>query len=208
MNRPNNIFTPHEIKANHDAFMQREAVYKQYGFEPQKARQNIIEKIDSDSSSVLELGTGKGHLTVLLAQNFAGPVVSVDIDHETQRMARVNAAYYGVLDKIDFVTSDISDLDHEKQGFDTVVSSFTFHHLDAPFKVIREMIRVAKNQIVISDFSDKGFDIIDRIHASEGKAHSRGSSDFSIVGAFLKEFNFKVSRYEDEWQVIYSAMRK
>ena len=70
------------------------------------------------------------------------------------------------------------------------------------------MISLAKRQIVISEFSDNGFDIMDRIHESDGRSHSRGSSDFSIVGAFLKEFNFKINRFEDEWQVIYSALRK
>lgn len=208
MNRPNNIFSSDEIKANHDIFIQRDAIYKEYGFDPQKARQNIVQRIDSSCRSILELGTGKGHLTLQLAQNFPIRVVSVDLDSQAQRIAKLNAAHYGVLDKIEFVTADISELDFKKESFDTVVSSFTFHHLALPFKAIRKMVSLAKKQIVLSEFNDRGFDIIERIHESEGRSHSRGSSDFSIVGAFLKEFNFKVSRFEDEWQVIYSALKK
>jgi ubiquinone/menaquinone biosynthesis C-methylase UbiE len=202
-----NQFSLEETKRNHQIFLERTALFKRYGFDQEDARMNIIRQISGNSRSILEIGTGKGHLTTLLARSF-GRVVSVDNNNSDNRAAMLKAAYYEQQDKIEFITADAAKLDYPDRSFDAVVSAFTFHHLELPFKVIKEMVRIADRQIVISDFNNKGFDIVDRIHASEERVHDRQPGDFDIVGVFLKEFNFDVKVIEDECQTIYSAIRK
>lgn len=200
-------FSVEEAELNHEIFLQRIALFKKHGFDQEAARINIIKQVSADNKSLLEIGTGTGHLTAMLASSF-GKVVSVDNNSNDTRIAMMKASYYQQLDKIEFITADAADLDYPARSFGAVVSAFTFHHLELPFKVLREMVRVADRQIVVADFNTKGFEIVERIHESEGRMHQRQPVDFDIVGVFLKEFNFDVKVIEDECQTIYSAYRK
>ncbi len=202
-----NHCTPEDISRNHDIFLGRTALYKKYGLDLEETRTNIVGQLPNDIGTVLEIGTGKGYLTTMLARHFK-KIVSVDIDSGEHRIAMLNAAYYKQLDKIEFVTADAAGLDFTDRSFDAVVSAFTFHHLDFPFKVIREIMRLAGRQVVISDFNSHGFEIIERVHQAEGKTHLRKPGDFEIVGVFLEEHNFDVRTIEYECQTVYSAQRK
>jgi len=202
-----NDFSQEEIIENHKIFLERENFYKQHGLDQEETRRSVLRQLADDNSSILEIGTGKGLLTAMLAGSF-DRVVSVDVDNVDTRTAKLNAAYSRNLDKIEFVTSDAGKLIYPDMSFDAVVSSFTFHHLEFPFKVIREMARLAAKQIVISDFNSRGFEIVERVHKSEGNTHTQMPGDFSIVGVYLKEFNFDVKVIEDKWQTTYSARRR
>ncbi|MBN2401680.1 MAG: class I SAM-dependent methyltransferase [Spirochaetes bacterium] len=201
-----NQFSPEEIQKNHTVYAERSAVYKSFGFDREEAARKIVHYLFKDHRSILEIGTGRGYLTTILAQ-FFDRIVSVDIDSNEQNSAGLNAAYHGVLNKIEFVPADAGKLDYPERSFDAVVSAFTFHHLELPFKVISEMIRLADRQIVISDFNLNGFKIVEKVHNYEGRTHGIISGDFDIVGVYLKEHNFNVTVFEYEHQKIYSAVR-
>lgn len=200
-------FSQEEIIANHKIFLAREDFYKQHGLDQDETRRSVLRQVSDDNNSILEIGTGRGLLTAMLAGSFER-VVSVDVDNSDNRIAKLNAAYLRNLEKIEFVTSDAGKLNYPDLSFDAVVSSFTFHHLEFPFKVIREMARLAVNQIVISDFNSRGFEIVEQVHKSEGNTHEQMPGDFSIVGVYLKELNFDVKVIEDKWQTTYSARRR
>lgn len=200
-------FTDEEIKNNHEAFLKRMAHYKKHGMNQTLLRESIIRQIDHGSSSILEIGTGKGYLTALLSRHY-DRIVSVDTSDEDLRAAMINASQSDGRDKINFITADAGSLDFDDRSFDVVVSAFTFHHLDLPFKVLREMIRLADKQIIISDFSPRGFNVVEQVHRQEGSSHEKKPVDFDIIGVYLKEFNFDVRLIEDEWQTIYSARRR
>ena len=185
------IFTAAESEANHNLYLKRMASYKKYGLNQALLRESVIRQIDSDCNSILEIGTGKGYLAAMLGHKF-DRIISVDSSPADRRVAMLNAAHSRSLDRIDFITADASDLVYPDKNFDTVVSAFTFHHLDLPFRVIREMTRLARNQIIISDFTERGFYVVDQVHRHEGGRHERKPVDFDIVGIYLKEFNLKI----------------
>jgi ubiquinone/menaquinone biosynthesis C-methylase UbiE len=199
-------FTVEEIEKNHEVFVAREALYKKFGLDREAMHEKLIGLLDCDTGSILEVGTGKGHLTVLLARSFKR-TVSIDTDVEGQRIAGLNVAYYSMLDRIEFLTADAAHLNFPDGCFDAVVSAFTFHHLEHPFVVLKEMARIAKRQIIISDFNEKGFERVRMIHASEGGSHERGKGDFRDVGGFLRKHGFSMRLIEDEMQTLYSARR-
>ncbi len=199
-------FTPSEIADNHNRLLDRLALHKDFGIDQEDLRYRLVRLLDRGNRTILEIGTGYGYLTTMLARDF-GRVVSIDTDEAGQRIAKLNAAYYGTLDKVEFVTGDAGSMSFPDSYFDAVVSAFTFHHLVYPFKVIREMIRIAARQIIISDFTALGFDLIARAHASEGRHHDGGTGDFDIVGVFLREHGFEVSMIEDSLQLLYVARR-
>jgi len=200
-------FSFEEIRENRNDFLERLDFYRKYGIDEEYLRKSVVDQLSEGMGTVLEIGTGKGHLAALLSL-CCDKVVSVDIDEDCKRIAALNAATFGDLNKIEFITADAGELDWPDRSFDTVVSSFAFHHMELPFKIIREMMRLAVHQIVISDYSDKAFSVIDQIHELRGKTHKRKPNDFTIVGYYLKEFNFDVEVVNDEWQVIYSAKRR
>ncbi len=200
-------FSSEDIKNNHEIFLKRGTLYKEQGVDQEELRKSVARLVQPDSSSVLEIGTGRGYLTSMLAGSFSR-IVTVDMESSDLRTARLNAVYYNRLDNIEFLTADACSMDFHDRSFDAVVSSFTFHHFDLPFKALREMARVAGRQLIISDFNEKGFEAVAKVHRMEGRTHERKPADFSIVGVYLKEFNFDVTVIEQEWQTIYSAKRK
>jgi ubiquinone/menaquinone biosynthesis C-methylase UbiE len=195
-------FSSEEIEKNHEVFLKRNALYKEYGMDQEELRRCIVRLVEPQSKSLLEIGTGKGYLTSMLA-GAAVRITSVDTDNTGNRIAMLNAAYYNRLDNIEFITADACGMNFPDRSFDAVVSAFTFHHFDLPFKALREMARVADRQLIISDFNERGFEAVAKVHVAEGGRHDRKPADFSIVGVYLKEFNFDVTVIEQEWQTIY-----
>jgi len=199
-------FSYEEINKNHEVSVSRNLLYKEHGIDNPGLRKSLIQLVQPGCSSLLEIGTGKGYLAAMLG-GLPCPVVTLDMESDFKRIAMLNAAYCNNFHNIEFITADAGRMDFEDMSFDTVVSQFAFHHFELPFKVIREMARVAEKHIIISDFNEKGFEAVERVHNSEGRTHERMPGDFSIVGVFLKEHNFDVTVIEEKWQTIYSAKR-
>lgn len=194
-------FSKNQIKENHHKYLERISFFKKSGFDHLQALENIIENISVIPRSVLEIGTGKGYLTVLLSGLVKEKVISIDIDNESLKIAAMHAAHADVLNKIDFLKLDANALPFEDSSFDLVISSFSFHHFEVPFGVLAEMIRLTKHQLFITDFNQNGFSILDKMHKSEGRMHHKlNYTYFDIVGTYLKENGFKVTEKHDKWQ--------
>ncbi len=204
----NNLITQEDIRRNHENYIQRLAFYKKRGFDQLQARYNILDHIGNHPKSILEIGTGKGHLTVLLAGR-AEKVVTVDINKDDQYIALLNAEYEKVSSKIDFVYANAENLEFPDNSFDLVISAFSFHHFDKPYAIIREMIRITNDYLIITDFHKIGLSIIAQAHRDEGRIHEYNeNNDFSITGIFLKENGFSVKEQSDPWQTIFVARKK
>ncbi|KAA3657609.1 MAG: peptide chain release factor N(5)-glutamine methyltransferase [Calditrichaeota bacterium] len=76
---------------------------------------------------ILDIGTGSGNISIALAKN--NPqlrITAVDISPEALLVARENAEYHEVLDKIEFLQADIVDdalIDQFRSQFDIIVSN-------------------------------------------------------------------------------------
>jgi ubiquinone/menaquinone biosynthesis C-methylase UbiE len=203
-----NQFAIQQINENHKTYLERIAFYKGLGFDHIQARNNVIKQIGSTSyKNILEVGTGKGYLSTILAKKY-GFVVSLDINQEDQEMALMTAIHANIQNKIDFVLQNCEELNYKAQSFDVVVSVFTFHHLDKPFQVINEMLKVFKHKLIISDFNSNGKKIIERAHALENKKHRYANEQFEVLPYFLKEKGFALTEIEDDWQKILIIERR
>jgi release factor glutamine methyltransferase len=59
---------------------------------------------------ILDAGTGSGNIAVSLTKRCGNcKIVALDKSEEALRVARSNALYHGVLDRIDFIKSDLFD---------------------------------------------------------------------------------------------------
>jgi len=196
-------FSKREIDNNHNEYLNRLIFYNDFGYDHKNSRENIIKSISTKPESILEIASGKGYLTILLAK-LVEKVVSTDLDEGSLRYAAMNAAYENVLDKIELYQCDANKLPFKDGAFDLVISSFAFHHFKDPFDILLRMIKLAKKEIIITDFNKNGFDIIDKVHEKEGRVHHQLNEPyFDSVGAYLEDNGLKVVEKSDKWQKMY-----
>jgi ubiquinone/menaquinone biosynthesis C-methylase UbiE len=196
-----------DIIENRSRFLERVALYKEYGYDLEKERLFIIEKVRQVSGAILEAGTGKGYFTVALArEGFA--FTSFDISEEEQKYARLNLMYYTLEDRVSFDIADAECLPYNDNSFNIIFSVNMIHHLSSVRKVCDEFIRILSPQgkIILSDFNDKGFALLDEIHALDGRKHEV-TGTIGEARTKLAEHGFVLKEYSSEIQDVIVASR-
>ncbi len=117
-----------------------------------KMRDKIINELKlTGSENVLDVGCGRGLLTMGIAKRLTGGKV-VGLDHwkstfeysYTRKMAEANIEAEGVGDKTEITDGDAVNLPFADNSFDIVTSSLALHHITDSAKAISEMCRVVK----------------------------------------------------------------
>ena len=117
-------------------FWSRDFYINQHTLIPRPESEMLVELIIKANarkkiSSILELGTGSGCISVSLAKELShSQIVSIDICAKALEVANKNAQYYGV-NNISFIKSDwFNKLDNQK--FDCIVSNPPYIREDDP----------------------------------------------------------------------------
>lgn len=177
------------IKENHKKYAARIETYRQAGFDIPAHRDNLVQFLSGlpKESSILEIGTGKGHLALALAK-LGWKCVSVDKFSEEIYYARLNAVYFKLDEKIDFKQQDARKLEFTDNSFDAVVCADLIHHLAQPDAVLSEMERVCrpKGKILIADLNHHGQEIISAVLRQDGKEHVMMEYDMSEIKNWFK----------------------
>ncbi len=179
-------FTKEEVIASRDRLLERNRLYRLHGYDPAEAVSFVLEQMCPLKGWILEIGTGKGRfLTALLRQ--ADRVLSLDNDASEQNHARMNVAFDGTGDHVEFLLGDAARMPFSRASFDHVVSMNALHHMTHLGLVLREVCRVVKprGKIALADFDEEGFAIMDRIHREEGRVHERTLYRFDQLQALL-----------------------
>jgi len=190
-----------ELIENHNRYIEKMNIYKCAGYDNEQERKNVIAKAKPLPEKILEIGTGKGYLTTALAQEGC-MVTSIDRSAEEQRIAEMNVRYHELEGNVCLKIGNAEDLPFKNKSFDMIILFNVIHHLLDPFAVIDEVIRVvsARGKIVISDFTEEGFTLIDVVHKNEGRAHERCVTTIAEIMRYCEEKNFKIesmcSRYQ------------
>ncbi|MDD5196729.1 MAG: class I SAM-dependent methyltransferase [Candidatus Omnitrophica bacterium] len=197
-----------EVIENHKKYLEREALYKSFGYDVGKERDFILEQAKPLYGKILEAGTGKGHFTLTLAK--AGySFVTFDISVDEQRFAKLNIAYFGFEKQIDFRIENGEHTSFTEASFDTVFSVNVLHHLRNPYQVIDELIRIIPHQgkLILADFTQEGFKIMDKIHGLEGNKHEVGQVSLPDAKAYLIKRDFSVKQTKSIYQCVLIAER-
>jgi SAM-dependent methyltransferase len=113
---------------------------------------------------VLDVGCGRGLLLVAVAHRLlTGRAVGVDVwlpkamTGNRPHSALENAALEGVADRVEVREGDARKLPFPDESFDTVISNFVLHELNAPAEremMVREIARVLKpgGYVALRDF--------------------------------------------------------
>jgi len=156
----------------------RNGQFLDHGIDREGMTAFVVDAAEPLPGSVLDIGTGRGLTAVELARRGAG-VKTVDMSEEMLRSAYLYAVDKGVADRIEFHLADGGDLPFEEGGFEVVTMINVLHHLENPGAVLPEIARVLTpgGRLVVSDFTDRGFEILEEIHRLEGHGHERHSGE-------------------------------
>ncbi len=98
-----------------------------------------------DCSTILEVGTGSGRISIELAKyNPRVTVTGIELSDDMITVANENKVQAGVADRVTFTKGDAKSLPFEDASFDVVVCHNMMHHLPDPFSAVQEMKRVLK----------------------------------------------------------------
>ncbi len=197
-----------EVLENHKRYLERKKLYQSHGFDIDKERKFVLDKAEPLFGDILEVGTGKGHFTLILAKE-GYKFTSVDVFEEEQDIARLNLRYFGLEDYVDFKIENAEHLSLEDNSFDIIFSINTVHHLEAPFKVMDEFARIVsfEGKIILSDFTKYGFEILDKVHAAEDRIHEKAKFGLYDIEEYLRHKGFKIDRHESRFQKMLTAYK-
>ena len=197
-----------EILENHKKYLERKALYKSFGYDVDKERDFILEQAKPLSGRILEAGTGKGHFALALAK--AGySFVTFDISSEEQRFAKLNIGHFGFEKQVDFRIENGERTSFVDGSFDTVFSVNVLHHLRNPYQVIDELIRLISSQgkLILADFTEAGFKVMDKIHGLEGNTHEVGQVSMLDAESYLIKKGFLAKKAKSVYQCVLIAGR-
>lgn len=188
--------TETELVENQKRFLARTETFLKHGFDRQRAISFIIDNADPVEEPVLDIGTGKGLAAIEIAKR-GFPVTSVDISEEELQVAFLNARAVKVDSHIRFHIGDANKLPFEDGQFQLVTMVNVLHHLDEFTGIFKEVVRVLVpgGRFVVADFTERGFEIMDRIHSGEGREHSRlNTVAMDDIAVMLPRFGLECRR--------------
>ncbi len=198
-----------EVLENHKEYLERKALFKSLGYDVDEERTFILEQAQPLSGKILEAGTGKGHFSLTLAK--AGySFISFDISSEEQHFARLNLEYFGLAGAVDLRIENAEATSFPAASFDVIFSVNVLHHLRNAGLVLDELLRLlsANGKLVLADFTEEGFRLMDKIHGLEGNTHSSGQMPQAKAEDYLKEKGFVVQTSQSVYQWVLTARRK
>ena len=167
-----------ELDENREYRKTRNEQFLSHGLDRDGMTSFAVNKAEPLPGRVLDIGTGRGFTAVELARRGAG-VTTIDMSEEMLKSAYLYAVDTGVAGKIEFHLADVGDIPFEEGSFEAVTMINVLHHLENPGAVLPEIARVLMpgGRLVVADFTDRGFDILEKIHREEGQGHDRHAGE-------------------------------
>ncbi len=185
------------------------ALFREYGYDMEKARLKVLLRAGKIEEPVLDLGTGPGRMACALAK--AGfHLTTVDISKKVQAVAGIYARQYGVLNKIRFIRMDAEKLKFKDKSFSMVISSNLLHDVKRPEKVVQEMIRVTKagGKIIVSDLNRKGRLLVNKVYRLNRDVHRGKLIDLEkVAGGTFKKAGIPYRKYDDGYITTFVAQK-
>jgi 2-polyprenyl-3-methyl-5-hydroxy-6-metoxy-1,4-benzoquinol methylase len=197
-----------ELIENHKLYLERVALYRQYGYDIDQERNFVIEKACPFSGNILEAGTGKGYFSLALAR-LGFHFTTFDISATEQWYAGLNLAYNGLAGYVRFDVADLEHLPYADGSYDVVFAVNLIHHLHSLEPACGELARVlsSSGKIVLADFNERGLALADQIHALEGRRHELNAGTLAEAKDILARLGFTVEEHRGMHQDVLVAER-
>ncbi len=156
-------------------FLARTARYLTLGYSRLGSVRHIVDCAGRLSGPALALGTGDGLLAMEIARRKID-VVNVNLNGEDAELARFNAGLEKLAARVRFVEEDARRLSFADGTFGCVAMMDVLHNMDSETAVLDEASRVLSEggTLLLSDFNEEGFALVEKVHAAEGGRHRRG----------------------------------
>ncbi len=144
------------------------------------------------NSKVLDVGTGRGHMAILLAlhgyQVITGEPEGVNWGDWNTPAKKVN-----VEDMITFTPFNAEKMPFESTSFDAIFLYATFHHISNKMLALSEFLRVMKPKgtLIIIELTDEGVEVV--------RKRWRGHPDAVDPRAYTKDLAFEVKVIESKY---------
>ncbi len=112
-----------------------------------------FQKLNFSNLKILDLGCGRGALSIDIAQRGAKKVVGIDINETRIEIANENLKtnHKDVIDKVSFIATDLQN--HDEKNYDIIVSKDAFEHImDLPDLMIEIKRKLKVGGKLITDF--------------------------------------------------------
>lgn len=197
------------LEENHKQYLERLRFYRSFDYDLEKERDFILDKSLPISGEILEIGTGKGHFALALAKR-GFSFISIDISNQEQEIAMLNIKYFGLEKNVIFKIENAEHLSFPDQGFDVIFSVNVFHHLEKPLTVLDEMARLLRpaGKAVLSDFNEKGLEIINKCHTHEGRTHDYFKHRLDEAKNYFVNNGFDIKEFQSGVQKVIIAKRE
>ena len=174
------------------AFRARSQQYLRLGHDRLAAARFVADSAGEPPGPVLDIGTGKGLLAIAFARRGL-EVVTIDVDESERELVKLLAAEAGVREHLTLETGDAAHLPYVDGRFGCVAMMDVMHHLTEPSAVLHEMARVVapRGIVVVADFDEDGFELVSRVHRSEGREHPRTSATVASALEELTRLGFE-----------------
>lgn len=182
-----------EIEAKLSAFKAKCLRFRSLGYDRFAAARFVADCGSPMLDPVLDVGTGRGLFAIALAGK-AETVVSVDADESDRPLAEALVREAGLHNKIRFLNGDAAKLPFPDAHFGCVAMMDVLHHLTDPEAVLAEMARLVRpsGSIMLADFDEEGFALLDTINREEGKEHPRLAVDVDFAVGVLTNHGFNL----------------
>jgi phosphoethanolamine N-methyltransferase len=104
----------------------------------------IVEGVDLNGKRVLELGSGAGGGTLVLAAKYGANIVGLELEAPLVELSRQNARDAGLSDKIEFRCVEPGPLPVDDASFDAFYTSGVICHIEDRLSLFRDVLRVLK----------------------------------------------------------------
>ena len=186
---------------------ERLKLFKKYGYDIPKAKKFIISKAKLvKGGNMLEVGTGRGHMATALAQK-GFKIVSIDLDKKAQDAARIHLKAIKRNKSVTLKIMNAERIQYKADYFSQVISVNFIHHAKNPVRCLKEMIRVAKNKLIIADINKRGERIMEKVHGLDGHSHEVSKMSLQETEGLLKKTGMKVKVYRDSCQTVLIATK-
>ena len=203
-----------ETIRNPRALKERQALFRRFGYDSTASLKFILAKVLAAARSRARNRHRQRRFPRRDGKH-ADHITTLDDGRDQQRRRNARSPDAGRVVRFDTSFMTPNGCLGPDGSFDSVASVNTFHHLERPMRVFKEMLRVLKpgGKLVLCDFSPRGFQIFDRIHRFEGGTHPRLKNGLADFARLLRHHGWKTKRLKGAtkkfwWRPRHPSQRK
>ena len=153
-----------------------------------------IRALDLKGKTILELGCGTGGYSVMFA-HLGAKVIAIDLSSVAIEVARERAQFYGLEDRISFISQPAEALDFPAGMFDAIVGAYILHHIeiDAASQRMRKILKPGGIAIFLEWVAWNPFEAI-RLNKMVSKVFPHGDGDVTEDERKLDGNDFAILR--------------